>query len=285
MEGLESRLKRMEKLLMDIAANGNLPAETMKSVMEDSTAEGGDDSDTSQSDSQQQKQQTIIQVEEENPIKPIHLVSEAQKRLNEPFSYVGSSSGIYLLRRLLVNLEAERELAVQRPLDGHEEDLMVLRRLGIDSINKIGFGRILNPNWELPPKDLTDYLLRLYFERMNPLLPILDEEQFYDEYRKANHGPTFIPIIMAICRITSRLLKKDDALVVKYKMDRAQLFRDISKQISLYFDLDFLEPKIETIQVLLLVASNAEKWGLESTDWITTSIAVKMVNTKITLLW
>lgn len=81
---------------------------------------------------------------------------------------------------------------------------------------------------------------------------------------------------MTVCRVTCRLLKKDDALVKKFNLDRAGLFRDIEKQLDTNFDLDFLEPKIETIQVLLLNASNASKWGLESTDWIITSIAVKM---------
>lgn len=65
-------------------------------------------------------------------------------------------------------------------------------------------------------------------------------------------------------------------MVKKYKIDRASLFHDLEKQLDTKFDLDFLEPKIETMQVLLLNASNASKWGLQSTDWIITSIAVKM---------
>lgn len=106
-------------------------------------------------------------------------------------------------------------------------------------------------------------------------------DQFYDSYNKKGYADTFIPIILTVCRVTCRLLKKDDPLVKKYKVDRANLFRDIERQMDLYFDLDFLEPKIETIQVLLLSASNAAKWGLESADWISTSIAVKMVLHKI----
>lgn len=112
-------------------------------------------------------------------------------------------------------------------------------------------------------------------------MPILDKDQFYDSYNKKGYAATFIPIILTVCRVTCRLLKKDDPLVKKYKVDRANLFRDIERQMDLYFDLDFLEPKIETIQVLLLTASNASKWGLESADWISTSIAVKMVHTHI----
>ncbi|KAG1117404.1 hypothetical protein G6F42_013445 [Rhizopus arrhizus] len=298
-EGLESRLKRMEKLLMNIAANGNLPEETMKAVMEGtSRGEGegrrrggdegsdGDESHASHSDdtgpptsSKEHSPEDLDRVKHAQEIKPIEVVAEDRDRIKEPFSYVGSSSGIYLLSRLFTkdttNLDTEEKQALPRPLEGHEEDLMIVR-FGGDPLNKRGFGRILNPDWKMPPKDLTDRLIDIYFKKMNPMLPILDEDLFYEEYRKANHAHTFIPIIMTLCRVTCRILKKDDPLLLKYEIDRGTFFRDISKQISLYFDLDFLEPKIETIQVLLLNASNAEKWGLESTDWITTSIAVKM---------
>lgn len=115
-----------------------------------------------------------------------------------------------------------------------------------------------------------------YFKRINRLLPILDEEQFYENYEKGDYTPRFIPILIAVCRATCRLLKKDDSIVMRYHLDRASLFRDLTKQLDVNFDLDFLEPKVETIQVLLLNASNPTKWGLESTDWIITSIAVKM---------
>ncbi|CEP12208.1 hypothetical protein [Parasitella parasitica] len=296
-EGLESRLKRMEKLLMNIAANGSLPEDAMKAVMEGSSVKeageddlgsDGDDSHASNSDdtvppatvaSKEQSLADVDRVKDAQEIKPIEVVAEDRERIKEPFSYVGSSSGIYLLSRLFTkdaaNLDTEEKQALPRPLEGHEEDLMIVR-FGGDPLNKLGFGRILNPDWKMPPKDLVDHMIAIYFEKMNPMLPILDEDLFYKEYRKANHAHTFIPIIMTLCRVTSRILKKDDPFLLKYNIDRSTFFRDISKQISLYFDLDFLEPKIETIQVLLLNASNAEKWGLESTDWITTSIAVKM---------
>jgi hypothetical protein len=282
----------MEKLLMNIATNGNLPEETMKAVMEGSSEGGdeegsdGDESHASHSDdtgppssSKEHSPENLDRVKHAQEIKPIEVVAEDRDRIKEPFSYVGSSSGIYLLSRLFTkdtaNLDTEEKQALPRPLEGHEEDLMIVR-FGGDPLNKLGFGRILNPDWKIPPKDLTDHLIDVYFKKVNPMLPILDEDLFYEEYRKANHAHTFIPIIMTLCRVTCRILKKDDPFLLKYDIDRGTFFRDISKQIHLYFDLDFLEPKIETIQVLLLNASNAEKWGLESTDWITTSIAVKM---------
>ncbi|KAI8086854.1 fungal-specific transcription factor domain-containing protein [Gilbertella persicaria] len=265
----------------------------MKAVMEstenNSEEQNSDDSNshTSKASSSKRQRRSLSEQEEnDDPEKTRNseqgatdIVFKDGQRVNEPFSYVGSSSGIYLLSRLFTrnatNLDKKEKETLPRPVGNNEEDLMIVR-FGSDPLNKLGFGRILNPDWKMPPKDLTDYLINMYFKRINPTLPILDEESFYQEYRKANYASTFIPIIMAICRATSRLLREDDPYVQKYNIDRAHLFRDIIKQMDLYFDIDFLQPKIETIQVLLICASNAEKWGIESSDWIGTSIAVKM---------
>jgi hypothetical protein len=112
---------------------------------------------------------------------------------------------------------------------------------------------------------------------MNNILPILDEEIFYKNYNNNANDSKLVPIIITICRITCRLLKDDDPLVKKYNLDRAKMFKDFAHQIETNFDMDFLNPNIGTIQVLLLNAANTEKWTVESSDWICTSVAVKMV--------
>ncbi|GAA5812897.1 hypothetical protein MFLAVUS_006357 [Mucor flavus] len=287
-EGLESRLKRMEKLLMNIATNnGNLPNETSKTAQSaeqsraaasaDSDSVGEDYSHASGSDTKEDDDEEQEQDAEEAEMEAYKTA--CKQRGDEPFSYVGSSSGIYLLSRLFPKensiLRPDASEVLPRPLEGHEDDLMIARFNG-DNLDNFGFGRKYDADWKLPPKELTDYLVYMYFKRFNPILPIIDQDQFYENYKKKSYHSTFIAIIMTLCRVTCRLLKKDDALVKKYKIDRGSLYHDISKQLDRNFDLDFLEPKIETIQVLLLNAANAAKWGLESTDWITTSIAVKM---------
>ncbi|KAI9481404.1 MAG: fungal-specific transcription factor domain-containing protein [Benjaminiella poitrasii] len=298
-EGLENRLKRMEELLMNIAANGNLPADAVKAMMENNTtttnSQPSEDSDMESHDTSQSEDSHIHRngsAQGEGTASP-ELVDREEKELSclsdnaikekksghEPLSYVGSSSGIYILNRLFAqdtsNMRIDEKNALPRPLEGHEEDLMILRH-GCEVNNKLSFGRILNPNWKLPPKDLTDHLVKIYFKRMNPMLPILDEEQFYEEYHKANHAATFIPIVISVCRATCRLMKDDDPFFEEYNINRSNLFSNLHKQLELYFDMDFLEPRIETIQVLLLNSSNASKWGIESADWISASIAIKM---------
>lgn len=182
--------------------------------------------------------------------------------------YYGSSSGVYILNRALVTSNI---INASKPLEGSEEDLMISRhtRYGRD------LGKILNPNWKIPPKELTDHLIRLYFERMNASFPVLDKDIFYAEYRKANPSPDFIPIIITICRVTCHMLEED--LLQKHNMHLSTLFDDLTRQIRTYFQIDH-QPKIETIQVLVLNSMNATKF--ENKDWISISLAVKMVNSQ-----
>ncbi|KAI7888757.1 fungal-specific transcription factor domain-containing protein [Mucor mucedo] len=267
-EGLESRLKRMEKLLMNIASNGNV-APTIAA-----------DSDSEAHNEEEEEEDTGVEDDQgaEYQRNGPSAVEAPENEKDGPFSYVGSSSGIYLLSRLFPKdgNGYEESDPIPRPVDGHEEDLMIANYNSRSSWNNPTFMQHAAPDWKLPPKALTDYLTDMYFRRINNLLPILDEEQFYENYEKGDYNPRFTAIVMAVCRATCRLLKKDDEIVMQYGIDRGSFFRDLTNQLDVNFDLDFLEPKMETIQVLLLNASNPTKWGLESTDWIITSIAVKM---------
>jgi hypothetical protein len=175
--------------------------------------------------------------------------------------FYGSSSGVYILNRAMMN-------KVSDPLEGSEEDLMISRYRDRD------LGKLLNPNWKIPPKELTDRLVRIYFERMNVSFPVLHEALFYAEYRKANPSPDFIPVIITVCRITCCMMQPDDPLLQKHNIHLSTFFDDLTRQCRTYFQID-IQPKIETIQVLVLNSMNTTK--LENKDWISISLAVKMV--------
>lgn len=177
----------MEQLLMNIASNGNLPPETMKAALEEagagnSAASVGSSQSEHENESQhsnsvtgqENKSRSVSEVPEEDPDRVKHPneiqsleclpdkdTTESPK--DEPFSYIGSSSGIYLLSRLFPKdnaaIRPDAKEALPRPLEGHEDDLMVAR-FGTDKLNKLGFAKRTNPDdWKLPPKELTDYLI------------------------------------------------------------------------------------------------------------------------------
>lgn len=115
-----------------------------------------------------------------------------------------------------------------------------------------------------------------FFSKMNKLLPVLDEEEFLANYRKG-YDAVFMPLLVAICRGASRLLTDDDPVVKKYGIDRRQLFVSLDRQYNHNCNIDMMTPKIEHAQVLLVMAYSAEKWAPESEDWVSASLAVKMV--------
>ena len=110
---------------------------------------------------------------------------------------------------------------------------------------------------------------------MNVFIPIVDETDFYETYRKGEDNISK-PLILAICRASARLLDEDDWVVKKHNINRNELFVSLSDEL-LCEQLDFMNPTIDKIQILLLTACTARKWAAESTDWLAISLGVKMV--------
>lgn len=156
---------------MNIATNnGNLPNETSRTAQSaeqsraaasaDSDSVGEDYSHASGSDTKEDDDDDEEQDAEEAEMEAYKAA--CKQRGDEPFSYVGSSSGIYLLSRLFPKensiLRPDASEVIPRPLEGHEDDLMIARFNG-DNLENFGFGRKYDVDWKLPPKELTDYLV------------------------------------------------------------------------------------------------------------------------------
>lgn len=142
---------------MNIANNGTLPTEPAEQLNANASS-----SDTKDEEPEVQPSR------EKSPVvtNQQHQLTRAPNpsTKDEPFSYVGSSSGIYLLSRLFPkdnsSIRPDATEVLPRPLEGHEDDLMIARFNG-DRLDKFGFGRKYDPDWNLPPKELTDYLISM----------------------------------------------------------------------------------------------------------------------------
>lgn len=111
---------------------------------------------------------------------------------------------------------------------------------------------------------------------MNSYLPIIDEEEFMDIYQRDDGEAVSKPLLLTICRVTIRMLPETDPVVQEYHLDRTTLFWDLVRQMETNYELDFMEPQIECIQILLLNSANADRWSPKSANWLATSLAVKM---------
>ncbi|CAO3592478.1 unnamed protein product [Absidia cylindrospora] len=203
------------------------------------------------------------------------------------YAYLGSSSGVYMLNRLFPKntndndcMDDEHSRAM---LQGKEDDVMMARFGHKSSHLNVGPGANDDATsssgsaslWILPPKPVVDRLVDLYFKKMNLFLPIVDEDEFMELYRKDSDGISK-PLLMTICRVTIRMLPADDPVVQQYQLDRTAVFWDMVRQLDTNYELDFMEPQIECIQMLLLSSANADRWSPKSANWLATSIAVKM---------
>ncbi|KAI7859725.1 fungal-specific transcription factor domain-containing protein [Circinella umbellata] len=288
----------MEEMLMNVANAGRLSPESYQDLIQDR-----DDIPTSSKrgsgkkralDNKRQKAVSAIlspsslssctnpTTVEENNNDVTHKDSTSICNANNPsssssgsssntYSYVGSSSGLHLLGKLFPKSGFPSHSNILSSVD--ESDMMVQREP-----ENAQYGTIVinekNDKWEPPHKEVLDRLIELYFKKMNVFIPIVDETDFYETYRKGEDNISK-PLILAICRASARLLDEDDWVVKKHNINRNELFVSLSDEL-LCEQLDFMNPTIDKIQILLLTACTARKWAAESTDWLAISLGVKM---------
>ncbi|KAI8092547.1 fungal-specific transcription factor domain-containing protein [Halteromyces radiatus] len=303
-EGLESRLQRMEQLLLNVASSNNLSPEAVRQYINDNTDQipmneankTNQDSDHLPSITKSTNQSSISSPTSHSATKRLHGIDETAashdshmkellKNAKEgKYAYLGSSSGVYMLNRLFPSNSKECSEETHNPqsvVRGNEDDVMVARFAPKSSQLTMGPGGTstqfakTSSRWKLPPKPVVDRLVQLYFTNMNTYLPIVDEEEFMEKYQQ-DYDNVSKPLLLTICHVTIRMLPVDDSVAQEYNIDRAAMFHDLCHQLETNCELDFMEPHVESIQFLLLNSANADHWSPKSTDWLATSIAVKM---------
>ncbi|KAI9314815.1 fungal-specific transcription factor domain-containing protein [Dichotomocladium elegans] len=181
------------------------------------------------------------------------------------YSYFGGSSGVYFLAKFL----GEDNSTVVPVTD---DDVMISDRTS--HFDQCASGQPIL--WRFPDKEIVDRLVNIYFERMNTLLPVIDEDEFKANYQK-DMDSIWPPLLAAMCRAGSRLLEEDDSMLKKHNIGRNDLFHMFSKQIeSNKTRVDILSPKIEFVQFLILLGNSTEKWGFNTQEWVVISMAAKM---------
>ncbi|CAO3617654.1 unnamed protein product [Cunninghamella blakesleeana] len=212
-------------------------------------------------------------------IKDLHEEEQLESIKAGKYSFIGSSSGVYMLNRLFEhekNLDKSGEHhPAQKLFNGEGGDVMIARFGNKSSQINFGPGILDDSVWVLPPKKLIDHLVEIYFSKMNLHLPIIDEDEFMEEYNN-RFDKLSKPLLLTICKITIRMIPDNHPILEEYNINRIELFKGMNKQMETQYHLDFIEPQIECIQILLLSSVNTDGWSPKSADWIATSIAIKM---------
>ncbi|KAI9243491.1 fungal-specific transcription factor domain-containing protein [Phascolomyces articulosus] len=297
-EGLENRLRRMEEMLMNVANAGRLSPESYQDLIQ----EKGNDISSITTKKRSEKRQKISPPSPTSSTGSTTMIQENASSHNgvtnpldnnnadpnnnnsggaggstaDSYSYVGSSSGFHLLGKLFPKNSFPSHSNICSSDFAEDESDMMVERLPEEPISLVSMNDIESSHqWELPHKDVVDRLIELYFKKMNVFIPIVDEADFYEEYRKETGSTIPRNLILAICRASARLLDEDDWVIKKHNINRTDLFVALADAL-ICENIDFMSPTIDKIQILLLSSCSARKWAAESTDWLGISLAVKM---------
>lgn len=116
----------------------------------------------------------------------------------------------------------------------------------------------------LPAKQELDRLVNIYFHRIHPLLPLLDE----DEIRCQIYEETIsMPLLQAICLVASKdraaesfLRFKSETIVLRRDIFSERLYEDIIKHLPARRE----KKRILTIQLLVLLSMH--EWGPDRSE-------------------
>lgn len=169
--------------------------------------------------------------------------------------YYGKSSGFYMLR----NSKNFQNRAFQFNTKGQ----------GYDSNESPTFPFVVDP-FELPPKDLSDHLLELYFRYFYPLLPILHKKSFMESVID-DSKPSPPPILLnAIYAVASRVSPdiRVRSVASKHKTAGDVFF----ERARMLLDLEWDSFRVYTVQSLLLMSSH-QNGALKTTrGWLYSGI-------------
>lgn len=105
----------------------------------------------------------------------------------------------------------------------------------------------------LPPKNTQEVLLNLYFRRIHPLLPLLDEDETRSQF---TNGTLSLPLLQSICLVASKdrcaapaLCLGTDTTVLPLERFTGLIYADITKNMPRKE-----EKRILTIQILVLIS-------------------------------
>lgn len=257
-ESLENRLKKMEVLLEQMNSEGGSGA-----ALED-------------------------EAEKKSPIQLPKAIEH-----NKVVRYLGSSSGYYLVRNILSTEEKEiEEVDVSRrpsicpneagslrfrKINVVDDDIMFVRDKTLaEHVDQVKSDKLdLKP--DIIPNTMVDQLVRRYFQMDHACMPVVDKEPFMDSYEGKTEPPPATILVYAICTRVCTLLEKEDPIFKNAGRERDEVHDALLDYTSTLAKREYLIPRTETIQALILLCSYPLSSDSFYKVWLRAGMAVRMV--------
>lgn len=287
-EALENRLHRMENLLGGLVQTGERTKADLDSLNDDDDAESVDanwvphspDTPTTHSASESPTTTSMtahdISISDEEDVLPFD--KDARKKINELSDsmdimslddggfvrYLGNSSGIDLIQK---NQQLKNGyLMVPVKVRDHQQWLM-------EKENEV---HLLAATMSLPPTDLAEHLIDIYFKFVHPHLPVLHKNSFMRQYR--NPDPEKKPplvLLNAMFAIASRFSTNPE--IIGHGDDPEGFGDEYFARAKKLVDLEYELPRQSSIQALLLMVTyrftSAKSGGRV---WVMLGMAIRM---------
>ncbi|CAO3623103.1 unnamed protein product [Cunninghamella blakesleeana] len=127
--------------------------------------------------------------------------------------------------------------------------------------------------YELPPNDLSEHLLDLYFKTFYPWLPVIHKDSFLERMQSKDNKPPLL-LLNAIYGVTSRL---SPDLRVRSDPQQSDTAGDIFfERARLLMEMEWDDFKVYTVQALVLMSSHSNGALKTSRGWLYSGMAFRM---------
>ncbi|KAG9289498.1 hypothetical protein G9A89_001270 [Geosiphon pyriformis] len=309
-EALETRLQRMESILGGLVQSGDLPEGTISSNLEwinvnetnftgkNQQSKNGSSRKSSNPDDDSSKDEPIYTPRSNSLLSAHRTDGYARKSKDRKIGYYSNSNSDSSDESLSSDSkegfgdnydlnDSMGQLAIdetgQTRYLGNSSGIFLLR-----VTNRVANGQIFKfprngcevyrkPNkptsFELPPRELCDEMLDVYFKQVHPFIPIIDPEELRKKYRSISNNSSILILLFAMFAMSKRF--SDPPLVRRNPDDpvyAADLFfesaRDLLKE-------EFDEGQLSTVQALLLMSAY-QQGAKNSRSWMYTGMAIRM---------
>lgn len=175
------------------------------------------------------------------------------------------------------SLQTRQGTYKMRRMNGYDDDLMMVRDETEDESRiqaaAAGEREIMD---SIIPKSMLTNLINVYFEAQSMTLPILDKEEFISSFEGKTHPPPAPLLTYAICSYACFLVPSNHPIFAESGLERDQIFHALVDRAGLFIRSEYLVPRIQTIQALILLCAHPTYSSGSYRNWLLAGMAVRM---------
>ncbi|CAG8529255.1 1307_t:CDS:2 [Cetraspora pellucida] len=274
-EALETRLQRMESVLGNLVQSGNLPESVINSNLEWININENSFKNNIGNNLPKSHDSPSSNNEELNPMKSHEShdsdtdeclssdgdhscdLSDSMGQLSIDVSghtrYIGNSSGITIIKKFAKKILKDNS--------NHRQECFTKPITHSDKTSK------------LPPKELRDQLLDIYWRECHSYMPFINKEEFMEKYNDLENNQSLIILLYAMFAITAK--HHQGPAVYKNPDDPSTVGEEYIERAKELLKDEFDNPTITNVQALVLLAGNLQG-SKNPSSWLYVGIAIRL---------